>query len=78
MLPAVAVYVASSVTELLAISPEIVSLSLRLALAVSLRAQSVEEEPGSWSLFVPKMSSDSLSIIIEKFNNANVCTAARP
>ena len=75
LLSAVAAATARSTNELLKIAPEIVCISLRLALEADHRSAQLENSRKSWAVAVPGMSATDLQTQIEDFhqNNVSVC-----
>ena len=68
MIPAATVAAITDVQDLVRIAPSIVLFSLRLALSISNRTRAIEDEAGTWSLYLPNTAVKDL----ESFNIVNV------
>jgi hypothetical protein len=72
LLPAAALATSRTLDGLLKIAPEIVLISLRLAVEVSRRSIQVEQDTDSWVLIVTGPSTDDLEKLIEEFHKSRV------
>lgn len=72
LLPAAAVATSKGLSNLLKVAPEIVLISLRLAVEASRRSTQVEQGPGSWAMVVTGTSTQDLEKAMEEFHRLNV------
>ncbi len=72
MLSAMIAVCAGNALEVLRLGPEMICLSLRLALAVHHRSAALGREPGKWSLAVNSGSQENVETIMDAFASANV------
>lgn len=62
----------TSVSELLDVSPELISIALRMGLEVFRRSEGIESSEGSWSVMILDKSVCSVQTLLEQFNEEQV------
>ena len=72
MLPAAALAVTTSTSQLLRQAPDIVRMALRLGLAARRRSTQVEKSRESWATVVPGMSPQEQQKALDTFHKDNV------
>ena len=72
MLPAAAMAVSNSTSQLLKIAPEIVCVSLRLGLEASRRSAQIEKSCESWATIVPGMAPQAQQEALDNFHQTYV------
>ena len=78
MLPAAALAVSTSTSQLLDLAPEIVRVSLRLGLAASRRSAQVERSCESWATVVPHVAPQEQQEILDQFHREHVSNLVKP
>ena len=72
MLPAAALAVSNSTSQLLKISPEIVRLSLRVGIKASRRSMQIEQCSDSWAIAIPGMTPQEQQVTLDQFHAEHV------
>ena len=72
MLPAAAMAVTTSTSQLLRLAPDIVRLALRLGLEARRRSAQIESSSESWATVVPGVSPQEQQKALDSFHKENV------
>ncbi|KAL8826801.1 MAG: hypothetical protein Q9191_003572 [Dirinaria sp. TL-2023a] len=71
MLPAAALAVTTSTSQLLRLAPDIVRVALRLGMEVRRRSNQIERSSGSWATIVPSIAPEKQQEALDLFHQAN-------
>lgn len=72
LIPAAAFATATSVAQLIQMSREVVSLSIRIGIEAQRRSDEIERGSQDWTLCVSKLAVDTAQTMLDTFNDAKV------
>ena len=72
MLPAAAMAVSNTTSQLLSLAPEIVRVSLRLGLEAGRRSDQIEKSRESWATIVPGIAPFEQQEALDQFHQTHV------
>lgn len=72
LLPVAAAAAATTMTELVNLGLEIVSVTCKLASGIARRTRNIEEEPGNWAYTVLGLSAGEIRKLLDTFHQKNV------